>query len=79
VKETLAKRIRRLRAARGLTQRGLAEKCGLPHNSIHLLESGKQDNPTLSTLAALAAELRVTIGQLVGENRSAGRRAAGGK
>lgn len=56
---------RRLR--RQLTQEQLAEASGLSYKFVGELERG-QGNPTLETLARLAAALDVTMADLVGES-----------
>jgi transcriptional regulator with XRE-family HTH domain len=60
----LAMKIKRLRAAREMTQAVLAKKAGLTQVHIARLESGKHD-PTLGTLQKLAKALKVTVGELV--------------
>ena len=47
-----------LRREAGLSQVHLAKKTGLDPSAIAKLERGIQDNPKLSTLLALARELR---------------------
>ncbi len=58
--------IRKRRAALGLTQAGLAERSGFDRIYINELENGAS-NPTLNTLAKLAATLQVPISDLVHE------------
>lgn len=48
--------IRRIRLKKGLSQKALAELCGLSPNYIGTLERGIQ-NPTLTTLEKLAKGL----------------------
>jgi transcriptional regulator with XRE-family HTH domain len=57
-------KIKRLRAAREMTQERLAEKTGLTRVHIARLESGNHD-PTLSTLMKLAKALKVTVSDLL--------------
>ncbi len=57
-------RLKKFRAAQGLTQEGLAAKAGISRVYIARLETGKQD-PTLTTLKKLAKALKVTVGELV--------------
>ena len=59
-----AKRIKDLRAMRGLTQAVLAERAGLSLAYIGRLETGHYD-PQLSTLRKLAKALKVTLAELV--------------
>jgi XRE family transcriptional regulator, regulator of sulfur utilization len=65
----LAKNIRQLRKARGLTQQKLAGLCGIPRPTWANLESGAA-NPTLTVLARVAAALQVPIEELIGPPRS---------
>lgn len=62
----LAKRLKALRAERGLTQAALAARAGLALAYVGRLEIGQHD-PSLSTLRALARALRVPVGQLAGD------------
>lgn len=61
---SLAKRIKSLRADRGLTQAALAQRAGVTLGYIGKLETGHYD-PQLSTLKKLAKALRVSIAELV--------------
>jgi len=53
-------RLRELRAERGLSIRGLAEKSGLNVNTLSLIENSKT-SPSVSTLQQVAAALDVPI------------------
>jgi transcriptional regulator with XRE-family HTH domain len=57
-------RLKKLRAARRMTQEALAEKAGISRTYIARLELGQQD-PTLGILRKLAKALKVTVGELV--------------
>lgn len=57
--------IRRLRLARALTQRDLADKTGLHVMHISKLERGERRNPGSGTLQALARALGVSIDALL--------------
>lgn len=57
-------RLKKLRAARGMTQEQLAAKAGISRVFLARLETGKQD-PTLTTLKNLAKALKVKVGELV--------------
>lgn len=61
---TLAKRLKGLRAQKGLTQSALAKRAGLTLAYIGRLETGHYD-PQLSTLKSLAKALKVTVAELV--------------
>jgi len=60
----LAKRLKELRAQRGLTQASLAQRAGVTLSYIGRLEIGRHD-PQLSTLEKLAKALHVSIAKLV--------------
>jgi transcriptional regulator with XRE-family HTH domain len=64
--ETLAARLKSLRAAAGLTQQALATQAGLSMSLVTQLEYGLRSDPKLSTLQALARVLNVTLDQLAG-------------
>ncbi len=57
-------RLKRLRAARKMSQADLAAKVGLTREYIARLETGHHD-PPLSTLEALAKALKVKVGKLL--------------
>ena len=58
-------RIRELRAATGMTQEDLAERCGLFRTYMSRIETGKA-NPTLTMIHALAGSLGVPVPALFG-------------
>jgi transcriptional regulator with XRE-family HTH domain len=60
----LARNLRHLREARGLTQKRLAELAGIPRATWANLESG-MGNPTLSVLHRVAAALQVSLEELI--------------
>jgi len=62
----LAIRLRALRAERGLTMDGLAERSGVSRSMISLVERG-ESSPTASVLERLAAGLGVTLATLFAE------------
>ena len=62
----VATNIRRLRQEAALTLAELAAEAGLGRSTLAQLESGK-GNPSVETLWAIAAALRVPFGQLVEE------------
>jgi len=72
--------VRRLREARGWTQRELAERTGVSQGYIAKLEpasrpdqykSSRQTNPSLAILGRLADGLGISIEQLLKESRRA--------
>jgi transcriptional regulator with XRE-family HTH domain len=67
--ERLAKNVRELRRARGLTQNQMAKMSGLPRATWANLESGAA-NPTLAVLHGVALSLQVPIEELLGAPRA---------
>ncbi|NPC95690.1 helix-turn-helix domain-containing protein [Nocardioides sp. zg-DK7169] len=57
-------RVRELRRERGLSLSALAREAGIGKGSLSELETGHR-NPTLATLYAVAAPLRVSLGALL--------------
>jgi transcriptional regulator with XRE-family HTH domain len=66
----LAARLRGLRAERGLTLDGLAERTGVSRSMISLIERG-ESSPTAVLLNRLAAGLGVTLASLFAEQERA--------
>jgi transcriptional regulator with XRE-family HTH domain len=62
----LAANLRRLRIARRLSLSELARATGMSKATLSSVESGRS-NPTIETLAALGAALRVPLGELLEE------------
>lgn len=69
VNSNLADNIRRLRAARQLSQQQLADLSGIPRPTWASLETGGA-NPTLSVLNKAANAFNVSIEELIGPPRS---------
>jgi transcriptional regulator with XRE-family HTH domain len=69
----LAKNVRALRVARGLTQAQLAKLADVPRATWTHLESGAA-NPTLSVLMRVAAALQVSLEELVSPPRATAKR-----
>ncbi len=68
-KELLQKfgdRLKSLRLSNGLTQEELCYKAEIELSQVYRIENAKI-NPTLSTLAALASGLEITLSELVGD------------
>ena len=57
--------LKALRTKRRLTQVALAKKLKVSQAYVAQLESGTEDNPTLTTLRRLAKALKVTVTELV--------------
>lgn len=64
----VGRRIRELRERKGLSLRGLAERCGLSSTAISQIERG-ENSPTVSSLHALARALEVSIVDLFRDDR----------
>lgn len=62
----LGERLRRRRKALGLTAKALAKVAGVSPSYVSQLEHGKQDQPSLDVLGALAAALGSTPAELLG-------------
>ena len=57
------KRIRELRQRKGMTQQGLAERCGFHRNRIGRIERGQID-VALGTILTLAETLELSVSSL---------------
>jgi len=68
----LARNIKQLREARGLTQAQMARVCGIPRATWGHLESGAA-NPTLAVLHKVALALQVPLEELTAAPRASGR------
>lgn len=64
LKKRLGKNIKRLREAKGLSQRELSYECSVGHGRISEIETG-QHNIRVSTLVELAEALGVDVGKLL--------------
>jgi transcriptional regulator with XRE-family HTH domain len=63
------RRLRELRIEAGWTQRELAGRAGLDHNSVSRLEKGDRTDPPLSVVVRLAEALGADWNDLLGEPR----------
>ena len=63
---TVGERIKKIRLEKGLTQKQLAEKCGLFDSTIRKYESGRQ-NPKIGTVEKIANALGVETSELLYE------------
>jgi len=66
LKDALAANLRRLRVAQHLSLSELARATGVSKATLSGIERGN-GNPTVETLAALAGELRTSVGELLSE------------
>ena len=64
--DRMARTVRTLRQARGLTQAQLADKSGVTREYIARLEAGRYD-PSLSVIEKVAKALKVKVGKLLDE------------
>ncbi|HTQ10852.1 MAG TPA: helix-turn-helix transcriptional regulator [Fimbriimonadaceae bacterium] len=64
IQGSLAKRVKALRAEKGLTQERLADASGLHVTYIAGIESGRR-NPSLKSLAALARGFGIAVAELL--------------
>ncbi len=71
----VGRRVYRARRRAGLTQEDLADKVGLARTSITNIEKGRQ-KLLLHTLAEIALELKVDVGELLPRPRSSPRQPA---
>ena len=63
-KETVARNMRRLRVARGLSQESFADEVGIDRTYVSGIERGAR-NPSLSMIAKLAEKLKTTPAALL--------------
>jgi transcriptional regulator with XRE-family HTH domain len=68
--DRIAKNVKQLREARGLTQQQIAKLAGLPRATWTHLESGAA-NPTVAVLHRAASALQVTLEELLSTPRAA--------
>ena len=64
VRQRLAQQMRRLRAAKGLSQEELSDRTGLHRTYISGIERGVR-NPTITIVARIADGLGVTVEELL--------------
>ena len=63
--QNLAKNVKLLREAKGLSQEKLARLADVANNTLIKMETGENKNPTLETLVRVAKALDVSINELV--------------
>lgn len=63
--EALGERLQRLRKARGLSQRELARRAGMPNGSVSMIEQGRV-SPSVASLEKLVAALPMTLAEFFG-------------
>lgn len=65
IKNNIAKNIRFLRSKKGISQDRLSKLADLSLNTIVKIESGKNRNPTIVTLARIAEALNIMVDGLI--------------
>ncbi|HOI60007.1 MAG TPA: helix-turn-helix transcriptional regulator [Candidatus Pacearchaeota archaeon] len=63
--QNLAKNVKRLREAKGLSQEKLARLADVANNTLIKMETGENKNPTLETLKRVAKALEVSVDDLI--------------
>lgn len=64
--ETFGQRLKRLRELRKWTQQELAERSGVPYETIYRVERGTHQEPRVSVAAKLSKALGVSLDVLAG-------------
>jgi transcriptional regulator with XRE-family HTH domain len=64
--ETVGRRVRQARRAKGFTQQDLERVSGVHYTTISRIETGDLPRPRTETLRALAHALEVTLEDLLG-------------
>ncbi len=63
-------RLRDLRAAAGLSQRGLADRSGVPHGQISMIETNRS-SPSVASLRKILGGLNITLAEFFDPERPA--------
>lgn len=63
--QNLAKNVKRLREAKGLSQERLARLVDVANNTLIKMKTGENKNPTLETLKKVAKALEVSVDDLI--------------
>lgn len=64
---TVGQNIKKIRLEKGLTQKQLAEKCGMFDSALRRIENGKQ-NPKIETVEKIANALNIPITDIIDNN-----------
>lgn len=64
--DTLAARLRAARDKTGLSQPALADRAGVPVETLRQIEQGRRPDPRFSTMTLLARALGVSLDELAG-------------
>lgn len=65
MKITIGKAVKKLRIEKGLTQKSLENKTGIPREYISKWENGHLDNPTYSMIKSVANGFGIRASELV--------------
>ena len=65
IKNTISRNIRGFRLKRGISQDRLSKLADLSLNTVVKVESGRNPNPTIQTLAKIAKSLNVKVDDLI--------------
>lgn len=60
------------RKKRQMTQKELAQACGVSQSYIHALERGKRENPSIKVVLDMANALNVAPAKLLSERKEVG-------
>jgi len=63
--QNLAKNVKKLREAKGLSQEKLARLADVANNTLIKMETGENKNPTLETLKKVAKALEFSVDDLI--------------
>jgi transcriptional regulator with XRE-family HTH domain len=67
MKVDIGKRIKHRRKERDMTQDALAKNADIPYTTLAKIEAGLVMNPRMDTLIKIAAQLEITIDELINE------------
>lgn len=73
--KALGRRITASRIGLGESVAAFAARAGVARGHMHKLEAGGLENPTVTTLAGIAEALGITLDELLGNPRNAGKKA----
>jgi transcriptional regulator with XRE-family HTH domain len=65
IENTISRNIRNLRLKKGISQDRLSKLADLALNTIVKIEAGKNNNPTIVTLAKIAKSFNVRVDDLI--------------
>ncbi len=65
--ESLSKRLNSIMVDRKISNTELAKNLSMPIQTIQKIRTGSNENPTISTLRAIAEYFKITVSQLIGD------------